>query len=212
MSLQLNWQMVMEGQLNRSRYVERYAGVPHLHPENIAEHSYYVAIYSFLLCHELYFVDSEYDPIDLGVVLKRALLHDIEECVTGDVLRSVKHDNPAIKKAFHDTGYKLLDGLVREILGPGSEGSSLPAIIIDTWASAKDNSIEGHIVSLADLLAVVGYASGESTLGNRYARRIQREITDNIREWVHQRAGLRTSDERVDTLCKIANDVIHTIH
>jgi len=212
MSLKLDWQAVMEGQLNRSRYVERYAGIPHHHAENIAEHSYYVAIYSFLLCHELYFVDSEYDPIELGVVLKRALFHDIEECVTGDVLRSVKHDNPAIKKAFHDTGYKLLDGLVQEILAPGNDESSLPASIIDTWASAKDNSIEGHIVSLADLLAVVGYASGERVLGSRYARRIQHEISDNIRDWVNKRSGIRTQDPRVDLLCKIANDVIHTIH
>jgi 5'-deoxynucleotidase YfbR-like HD superfamily hydrolase len=71
--------------------VVRYHAVPTVKPQNIAHHSWNVAIIALYLWPDL--------PRKLLVEL---IAHDVDEYWTGDIPYTVKRDNPEIKEMFHD--------------------------------------------------------------------------------------------------------------
>lgn len=79
--------------------------------ENVAEHSFHVAV----LAHALgtiardIFGKSDTDPSDLAV---RALFHDATEVFTGDIPTPVKHHNPDILHNFRSIERLAADRLV----------------------------------------------------------------------------------------------------
>jgi len=56
-------------------------------PENVAAHSYGVAMISMWICD---YLRAEGREVDVELVLRMALLHDVEESVTGDIPKPVK--------------------------------------------------------------------------------------------------------------------------
>lgn len=71
-------------------HVIRWNVAPRLHNQSVAEHSYYVALYSEKLCTLL-----RVDPVDYRATISYALHHDMPEIVTSDI------PGPA-KRAFAD--------------------------------------------------------------------------------------------------------------
>ena len=78
--------------VRRLSSVWRYSSVPVAVQENVAEHSYWVALYGAMIHRAL-------DPNVgiLGHVVLKSLLHDLGECVTGDVVRIFKYSTPELK-------------------------------------------------------------------------------------------------------------------
>lgn len=175
--MKYNWHHVLAGDINRARFVERYGSFPHIHVENVAEHSYFVGLYAYMIWQEADHVG------DLGEILARAMFHDMEESVTGDMLRAVKYSSSEMKKAMDEAGEVLLDELLKNVQPPLSKGEVQPhtAEVKRLWSEAKDDTFEGCVVALADLLSVVSYAHIERQFGNRHAARIVPEITENLR-------------------------------
>lgn len=211
--MKFNWHHVLAGEINRARYVERYGSFPHIHKESVAEHSYFVAFYSYLLWLE---TDRE---ADLGKILLRALVHDMEESVTGDMLRAVKYSSEGLKEAMDEAGRTLLDDILTHIEAPAISTEGVRQERDETvelrreWENAKDRSLEGTIVAAADLLSVVSYAHIESQFGNRHAYSIRQEIGMNLQRLQEKIRFKR--DELPETtkqkILRVTEDVLATL-
>jgi 5'-deoxynucleotidase YfbR-like HD superfamily hydrolase len=162
---------LMAGSINRMSHVYRYSSVPVIRKENVAEHSWYVAFYSFFLAQAL---NKEGYKIDYGKLLSRALVHDLDESMTGDFLRHIKYGHSDLKRVLDEVSVTMIHK-IQEDLGTEFE---------DIWASAKANDIEGDIVSVVDLARVLSYVYEEVKLGNRHVAYILDECCDYISKFV----------------------------
>lgn len=143
-----------EGSINRMSHVTRYSGSPVLKQENVAEHSYWVAMIAATIS-----LDLGLGQIAAGEVALRGLVHDVEESLTGDIIRDTKYDNPEILLAIKQVESVKAELIFKELRIPGRTFHQI-------WKSAKDASIEGQIVKLADFLSVTMYCYREQSTGN----------------------------------------------
>ena len=97
--------------------------------------------------------------IDPGEVLQKAMIHDIDEVVTGDIPTPTKYDNVGIlgeirkleRKAAGDICNRVFDGNTFKL-----------------WDDAKDYKTDsGNIIAIADLAAVVYKIQQEVNRGNK---------------------------------------------
>lgn len=144
---------------NQLRYVDRFATCRRNHNENVAEHQYYTAFFSLVIALHL----PEIDMARLATVISRALVHDIEEHCTGDVIRPIKHGTEEIKKGFELAGEKFCNEFFSKITSSTPVRYHLQSF----WKESKDETREGRIVKFADFLSVLAYLDQEVRSGNR---------------------------------------------
>lgn len=147
---------LLTGDTRRLAYVRRYSAFAVLRSENVAEHSFYAAYYAFHVANNL--LDRGY-IVDVDVVVRKAILHDIGECVTGDIMRPFKYHSKEILDVITATERELVE---TRLDGPTLEG----------WRDAKDDTLEGRIVALADVLCVIAYCYEEAMCGNKYIKEV----------------------------------------
>lgn len=89
------------GLLSRMRLIQRWSLMRSLHPENVAEHSYEVAVLAHHLAwlRRLRFSQANVCP-DPHQVMAYALFHDAAEIMTGDLPTPVKYADPQMRSAF----------------------------------------------------------------------------------------------------------------
>lgn len=143
----------------RLAHIRRYSTQPVLHQESVAEHSFFVSLYAYALVNRLatdgrMTAESTYRLMRL--VLLQAIVHDVDESLTGDFIRPFKYSTPEITSAIKNGTRKIMDAL------------PIPREMFNAWASATDETLAGQIVKLADLWSVVMYARRELKLGNQY--------------------------------------------
>src|SRR5207253_6519322 len=86
--------------LYRLRLIQRWVLMRSTVPENVAEHSFQVALLTHGLCtiaREVFGKD-----VDAGRAVILALFHDAEEVVTGDIPAPVKHHNPGMLRSVRE--------------------------------------------------------------------------------------------------------------
>ena len=86
--------------LYRLRLIQRWVLMRSAVPENVAEHSFQVALLTHALCtiaRELFHKD-----VDTGRAVVLALFHDAEEVMTGDIPSPVKHHNPGMLRSVRE--------------------------------------------------------------------------------------------------------------
>lgn len=159
--MEFNLNALLVGQSARLRYVPRFSTCQRLHSENVAEHSYYVAFYSMVIVDWVNANSAEAGipvEIDLGTVLSYALLHDLEECITGDLPRAFKYSLPEVATVLHDAGELAMHRIMSEVVPDFADE------YVQEWTAAKDEAtIDGCIVRFADYLAVLSYMVCELT-------------------------------------------------
>jgi 5'-deoxynucleotidase len=129
--------------------------------ENVAEHSWDVAFIAMILALDL--EPRVPAPGLTGAVLKRAVLHDISECQSGDVVRPYKYASQAMRNATQEADRVLTDQLVT-----GEVGGATGMAMIYLWEHAKDDGLAGEIVAFADMATVLAYCQEERKMGNRH--------------------------------------------
>jgi len=155
----------------RMAFIDRCANTPHIRPYSVAEHSYFIALFA------MFFADLENERISSGhlvleedlyniaEVVKRALLHDLEESETGDILYPLHHENSELTIALNNIRKKV----VEERLFNG-----LSVIVrngyIRLWKCSKDNSKEGRLVACMDKFEILMFAINELDMGNHAFR------------------------------------------
>lgn len=146
----------LTGKVSRMAHVTRYSSVAVIRRENVAEHSWWVAFISLIIGTDL---NENGHGVDLEKLLTRALLHDLSECVSGDIIRTFKYSTPEIAAAIKAADEVSMQGLAAELGRVGDQ-------IVDHWRNAKDSSLQGDIVSFADMADVVFYCRDEASTGN----------------------------------------------
>lgn len=143
--------------------IVRFSAQMRLKDESVAEHSFHAALYSMILAdlEEKIFKNK----VDKEKLLKTALLHDLEESLTGDIIYGFKHTHKSLTKEIKRISQKFFESLME----------NLPVKIskeyIHLWRTSKDKKkIEGKILEAADKLEGLIYALNEFSLGNEAFR------------------------------------------
>ena len=147
----------------------RYSLMYQIKEESLADHIADVGVLSYILTLRF---NSYGENLNVGDVLEKVLLHDLDEVLTGDIPRSTKYYSEAGLTAMRgvalDAITKLAEGL------PGSEG------LVEKWKSAKQGK-EGSVLVLADMLCVARKTVTEvKILGNGYFLKVAYEMIDNL--------------------------------
>lgn len=148
----------------RLRYVERFSACRVMRRENVAEHSYYTALYAMVIFDWL---DAQgrlprNKPLTPGMVLRKALLHDVEEARMGDIPRSTKYSDEKTRSALETIGKReavtVMESLTDEL--------SISKFYYVHWKDSKLD-VSGKIVAFADYVSVLAYVIEEVRSSNR---------------------------------------------
>jgi 5'-deoxynucleotidase YfbR-like HD superfamily hydrolase len=156
--------------------VSRWSQAQCITEESVLEHTAFVAIYALRLAYK-------YDA-DVGDVLERAVVHDMEEAITGDITTPMKYYNTEITTAIK----KIEDAAAVEI-----SHNFFFGCMYHPWAKSKSlNDDAGCIVYIADTAASVYKLWIEKQLGNttfgQYNENIRRrlvQVTKSFPEKFH---------------------------
>src|SRR5262249_4960426 len=128
--------------------VNRYSMVHLGNPESVLEHIGMVAMLSSFLAREINCRD--HFCVEIQTVMGKALVHDIDELIVGDVPRPTKYASKQIRAMFKDIESRGVLRVVTEM----DWCKELSNEIVRDHAYAKSGR-EGLIVGIADALAVV---------------------------------------------------------
>jgi len=142
---------LLSGRVKRVSFVNRFSSFNVSRYENVAEHSYFVSLYCMLIANDIE------ESVNYERLMQSALLHDIDESMTGDIIRMIKYDSEAMKQVVD----RISLNSVRVILGDLNADK-----LIESFIYSKSNSIEGDILKVADMLSVSSYLLSELERGN----------------------------------------------
>lgn len=159
----------------RLRYIERWSLMRNVVKENVAEHSFHVAMLAHMLCTIANTIYDRGVPTDR--IVSMALFHDATEVFTGDIPTPVKHHNPKILANFREieqlAGERLLDMIPEPLRGEYS------ALI--QAKGAQDAELRRY-VKAADLLDAYLKCVTELSAGNREFATARKQIEASIQE------------------------------
>jgi len=159
--------------LSRLRFIKRWGLMRNAVEEDVAQHSWEVAV----LAHALAVIRRDVlgGQIDPNAVATRALFHDATEAITGDLPTPVKY-SPAMRQA---TAH-LEDEVGREMV------TLLPAPLQATLRSVMDHNEwpddEAQLVKAADRLAAWLKCRAELRYGNREFEQAAQQIERKLQE------------------------------
>ncbi|MEM0271998.1 MAG: YfbR-like 5'-deoxynucleotidase [Thermoprotei archaeon] len=148
-------------------HVRRFTTVRGFQDESVAEHSYYTTLYAMLICD---LEASEGRGANVSEVLRRCLLHDLDEARVSDIPSPIKHANPDVQSTITKISAQVYEELISPLpLNVRSEYSRL-------WT--KDSSYEAKIQKAADLLEALTWTIEEQTMGNMRVKSL--EIAEHL--------------------------------
>lgn len=137
----------------------RFSAKPRIKDETVSEHSFHTALYAMILAD---MEDSFGNKVNKEKLLKTALLHDLEESLTGDIIYGFKHGDEKLSKQISKFSLKFFERIMKNLPNKMSKE------YIDLWKNSKDlNTIEGRIMEAADKLEGLLYSKQELSLGNK---------------------------------------------
>jgi 5'-deoxynucleotidase YfbR-like HD superfamily hydrolase len=171
----VNLRAILNGDLVRLSDVYRFSMVRVVHRESTAEHSFYVTLYSYFLVR--WAEENTNARVDMAMVLAGAVLHDTEECRTGDINRLFKHSNRELASSIEQAAIEEHYALCEEVY-PFSQGDTTAAraSMHQRWVHAKDGTPNGCIVALADFMSVVSYIWQELASANHTMDRYRESV------------------------------------
>lgn len=191
--------------LYRLQYIERWSLMRNTTAENVAEHSYHVA----LIAHALGSIAREIFNRDINPdeAVTYALFHDATEVFTGDIPTPVKHHNPRILANFREIEALAADRLL----------ATVPAELQDSYRpllSRKPANPElEKLLKAADLLDAYLKCISEMSAGNREFATARRQSEAKLRkldmpevEWflTHLAPGF---ERTIDELAELEQDI-----
>ena len=144
--------------------------------ETVASHIYYVTLYSLILAD---IANKSGHKIDTERVLRNAILHDVEESSSGDVIRTFKIKMAAIYKkisiiavehVFEFLPEKLIDKYVKVWSR------------MEEWSQSEEP--EEVIVDIADELTGILYCTEQICMGNSYFKKIRDNYLEKLEKIV----------------------------
>jgi 5'-deoxynucleotidase YfbR-like HD superfamily hydrolase len=148
----------MNGSIRRLAAIRRFSSMHVNRPESVAEHIGFASIYAFLIVLDM---KSRGEEIDIERTLGRVIVHDLDETMSGDIMRGFKYSNDKILEAIQEASEQNMNDLVTEF------GRKVGPSIIDNWKHSKSDDIEGDVIELVDFICVIAYCREEASIGNK---------------------------------------------
>lgn len=151
----------MFGMLSGLSGTYRFSNAKLIHRESVLEHLGGVTLTCFLIYHEIAEIDDNFpDRVDLDAVLSKAICHDVEELLMGDIPRTTKYADRESTLAFKAMEARAINTIFEDL------AIDSDAMIVSHEIAKKDTS--GLIVKIADVMAVVYKVHEEAVeRGNR---------------------------------------------
>lgn len=131
--------------------------------EDVAQHSYYTALYAMVLAD---LEKKRGTKVDVERLLRMALLHDAEEARTGDIHHPFKHQDAAFAEKLDDRALEWFENLM------GSLPPDLAHEYIRLRRSSREiSATEVSILKAADKIEALLWAYEEYLLGNVHVRK-----------------------------------------
>ncbi|RJG21055.1 5'-deoxynucleotidase [Paenibacillus thiaminolyticus] len=156
----------------RLKHIERWSLMRNTTKENVAEHSFHVAMTTHMLCtigNEVYG-----KALDTGRAVMMALFHDATEVFTGDIPTPVKHHNTRILANFREIEQLAAERLI----------GMIPAELQTAYAPLIDQTLDEELkryVKAADLLDAYFKCGSEAAAGNREFDVARRQTEQKLR-------------------------------
>ena len=203
MTIEIEWKKFLiddHADVKRLDYVIRYSSIPSTYSESVSQHSFWVAMHSVLI-HKLLVNGStdqklNTDSVELGI-LKKALVHDLPEAVTGDVVRTYKYSMSEFKKIAD----KAEDFMVDKYFP-----NSIKELIDET--KGKEESIMNYIESVvkaADFVSLFHFMNREYNRGNKEITPFLNRMKSDMKEMAKKSSGKGTWYD--DKLTHLYNDM-----
>lgn len=162
--------------LRRMRHLRRCNTLPTISDEDVAQHSYFVAMLAMSIGDEYNTYATEhnvgYHPLDnenqmeelkMEVVLRKALCHDMEETFVSDIPWNIKH--------MDSETHNMFEKAIRWHMDEVFDGTNTLQIQHDMNTTCKDG-LEGELVKVVDMLELAIYSWEECSQGNKSMRRM----------------------------------------
>jgi 5'-deoxynucleotidase len=159
--------------LYRLRLIQRWVLMRSSVPENVAEHSFQVALLTHALCTIASSVFGK--QVDAGSAVILALFHDAEEVMTGDIPSPVKHHNPGMLRSVREIESLAANDLLGMV--PEELVTSYRPLLV---ATARDPELLTW-VKAADALDAYLKCAMEFAAGNREFAVAERQLEAKAR-------------------------------
>lgn len=158
--------------------IRRYSSIHLLKEESVLEHTGFVCMFTYLVCLELNAFNTY---VDLGKALSRAVIHDVDEVVTGDIPRPTKYFDSNSIETFKKISEVGISSLIKEM----DASDSVQLKLREDWDNSKKDN-EGMVVALADLASVVFKLWDEVILlGNKKMMMQCSDVDEYISEYLN---------------------------
>ncbi len=131
--------------------------------EDVAQHSYFTALYAMVLA------DLERErgtTVDMERLLRMALLHDAEEARTGDIHHPFKHQDANFAEALDNRAFEWFEHLM------GGLPEKLAHQYVQLRKASKEiSTAEASILKASDKIEALLWAYEEYLLGNVHVRK-----------------------------------------
>ena len=169
------------GAQRRLTNIIRWNTTPKIISESVSSHSYFVTLYSMYLSD--YLKEKYLLKINIEKVMRMSILHDIEECFSGDIVASLKAADEDFKE--------ILANVCRKVVKEVFKGCTFSEEYILLWEEYREEkTIEAKIARVSDILCQILYSFEEIKLGNEFMEpicenslRLLKTYTD---EWIRE--------------------------
>jgi len=194
----MNWDDVLEaasGDVRRLDYVIRYSSIPVFGVESVSAHMYWVSLYSLLIHRKMM-------PNDLnlvGPILTKAIIHDLPEAITGDVVRTFKYSSTELKNAIDNAEEKIVERFPEPISFLFSWYEKMFTLADN--GHSKDYEYVEAVVKAADFLSLQQYMNREWLRGNREFEPFFERMINDLNQIGNKVS--KSEDPRIQELSKL---------
>jgi len=184
--------------------IQRYSQLHLLKSESVMEHTGFVCLFTYTLCEEINSASAPNDKLDVGMALQKAIVHDIDEVITGDIPRPTKYYSDESVAVFKKIAEAGIDQIINELRINSRNMKT-------NWEQSKAGK-EGMIVALADLSSVI-YKLWEEILmlGNKKLFRQANEVKNFLGDFKNKITEGGWFDPAQKHIIDVALDQLYTI-
>lgn len=158
-------------------HVVRFNSTPQHFRESVADHSFFVAYISSLLCRLL---REKGVKIDAERATTMALVHDMEEIISGDILSPFKHHSKELNNAIRRVNRKRIKDVFDDL------PKKLAAYYTALWREENEQkTIEAQLVKASDTISLLAKCHEEVKAGNEFFLKIYKFEYKNLEKIDH---------------------------
>lgn len=134
---------IINSPLCKTKAITRYSGTRQNQNETLSDRILDVAMMSYHIARNL---EVRGVSVNIGLLLQKCIIHDIDEVLIGDIPRMTKYSSEECHRALNNLANDTAKELSFDIDGTD--------YTYNIWRNDKDSSLEGTILRVTDMLSV----------------------------------------------------------